>query len=229
MAVKVSGLKRRDGFYYLPGDRKYPSVTTILQVIAKPALLNWAARTAASLVLEDPERFDTADKAAGGIFTKRDKAADRGSMVHSLCEAIDLGNTPDLSEAPADVQGDARAYQAFVATHNPQTLYTEATVWSDTHQYAGTTDLICKLQDGKTWLLDRKTGKAIYREATLQVTAYRHAELLLFDGHMGDMPPIDATGIVLLQPDGTFTFTTVEASLDAFLAAKKLWEWLEAA
>lgn len=227
-ALAVRGLRRRDGFYYLPGDRKYPSVTTILQIIARPALIPWAAKTAAALVLEDPDTYDTAEKAAGGIYTKRDKAADRGSMVHSLAEAIDRGGVIEFTEdTPDDVRGYVRAYQSFCAAHQPRVLFAEATVWSDKHGYAGTTDLIAVLQDTLTYCIDRKTGKAIYGEASLQLCAYRNAELILPHGadEPKAMPQIDHTAVLLLRPDGTYQFNVVLADLRHFLAAKELWEW----
>ncbi len=36
--------RRRNGWYYLDG-RRYVSVTTVLQALAKSALVPWAART----------------------------------------------------------------------------------------------------------------------------------------------------------------------------------------
>lgn len=36
-----------------------PSVTTVLNVIAKPALLTWAAKQGAKAVLMDPVKYDT--------------------------------------------------------------------------------------------------------------------------------------------------------------------------
>lgn len=227
--ARVLELRRRDGFYYLPENRRYASVTTILQVIAKPALLNWAAKTAASLVLEDPETFDSAEKAAGGIYAKRDKAADRGSLVHSLAEALDRGGALELSDDTSpEIRGYAQAYQSFFATHKPKTLHSEATVFSDTHQYAGTTDLIAVLQDGRTYCIDRKTGKAIYPETGLQLIAYRNADFILPHGDGTTpipMPKIDATAALLLRPDGTFSFSVMMGDFDAFLAAKRLWQW----
>lgn len=50
--------RRRNGWYHLDGKR-YVSVTTVLQALAKPALVPWAARTAAEAVLEDPETYST--------------------------------------------------------------------------------------------------------------------------------------------------------------------------
>jgi hypothetical protein len=38
---------RKNGMYSLPNGRNYPSVTTILGIIAKPGLMPWANRITA--------------------------------------------------------------------------------------------------------------------------------------------------------------------------------------
>ena len=85
--------RRRNCFCHLDGKRCV-SVTTALQTLAKPALVPWAARTAAEAVLEDPEAYDTAEKAAVVIYRKRDTAADRGSLIQrSLRRVSDRSET----------------------------------------------------------------------------------------------------------------------------------------
>src|SRR6185295_4143635 len=54
-AAALKGVKRQDGpsgrFYLVDGE-PLPSVTHILQVIGKPALINWAANQERTLVIE---------------------------------------------------------------------------------------------------------------------------------------------------------------------------------
>src|SRR5574337_885782 len=107
---RVKRQLKRDGKYHLPGDRIYPSVTGILSVIAKPALVHWAARTAASLVLSDPDEYDTAEKAAAGVRGATKRAADRGSTVHSLAESLDRGGQVALETLPDALKPHADAY-----------------------------------------------------------------------------------------------------------------------
>lgn len=104
--------RRRNGWYHLDG-RKYVSVTTVLGALAKPALIPWAARTAAEAVLEDPAAYDTVEKAAAVIYRKRDGAADRGSLIHSLAEVTTRGVDVDLAGVPADARGYAAAFMAW--------------------------------------------------------------------------------------------------------------------
>ena len=58
----------------------------------------------------------------------------------------------------------------------------------------GTLDLVAKLADGQTWLLDWKTGgKGIFREAALQLCAYRNADFYV-DGNGDEQPCPRSTG-----------------------------------
>ena len=229
-AIATKFPRRRDGFYHLD-DKKYASVTEILSILAKPALVPWAARTAAALVLDDPFKYDTAEKASGAIYAVRDKAADRGSTIHSLAEAIVRSGQVDLDSVPEQFRGYGVALNHFWRDFRPTVIETEANVYSDEHMYAGTTDLICEI-GGRTHLCDYKTGKDIYKEAALQLCAYRYADFILTKDTPPirlDMPDIEATAVVLLGDDGTFLFKEVDAPFDAFLAAKRLWQWTKEA
>lgn len=255
---KVAGMGRRDGFYRLVvngEEQKYASVTTILGVINKPALVNWAAKTAANLVLEDPYEYNTAEKAAGGIYGARDKAASRGSTVHSAVESILYGNAVDSATMPEKFRGYVAAFGKFCADHIPAPEHVELTVYNTVIGYAGTTDFLGTLRGNtdERWLLDWKTGLRVYDEAGLQVRAYRECDIMLpkFDAcpdcltatrpetcatcfgtarvkHTAGpvaLPHITRAGIVLLRENGSYIIEEPDAPLEAFLAAKRLWEW----
>lgn len=224
--------RRRNGVYFLDNE-KYTSVTEILSVLSKPALIPWAARTSAALVLDDPVKYDTAEKAAAGIYQVRDKAADRGALIHSWIEAYAKGAPLYPDEMPEAFQGYARAFLAWVegsGFNSRHILQTEANVYSD-KGYAGTTDLITGLHD-KIWMLDFKTSKdgAIYQEAHLQLAAYKHADFILTRDTPPmrvPMPAIDSTGVVALAADGTFNFKQTDAPFEVFLYLKAVHEWLK--
>jgi len=56
----------------------------------------------------------------------------------------------------------------------PELIATEYHLFSDEHQYAGTTDIICRI-DGKIWLIDIKTSNSIHTSYNLQLAAYAKA------------------------------------------------------
>lgn len=219
---KIASVRRRDGYYRYKGE-KFVSVTEVLKALAKPALVTWAARTAASLVLEDPEQFSTAEAAAGGIYRASDRAKKRGSRVHAYAD----GSSTDLEGE----EGYAIAYECFRSVVRPEPVHTECNVYSRTYGYAGTTDLIATI-GGETWLLDYKTSKdgRVYDEAKLQLAAYAAADFILPYGPHPEpvpMPAIAHTGVVALCEDGTWSLTETHAPLEVFLALMQVWTWMK--
>ena len=71
-------------------------------------------------------------------------------------------------------------------------ISTEEFVFSDEYKYAGTADLVVKM-DGETWLLDIKTSKHIHKVYHLQLAAYAKA----IEETKGIK--IDRTGIIWLK------------------------------
>jgi len=59
----------------------------------------------------------------------------------------------------------------FWTTHKPELISSEDFVWSDKHKYAGTADLVVKM-NGEIWLLDIKTSNSVHKSFDLQLAAY---------------------------------------------------------
>jgi predicted RecB family nuclease len=55
-----------------------------------------------------------------------------------------------------------------------EVIAAETTVFSEIHGYAGTVDLICRI-DGQPYIVDFKTSKYVWKEYELQISAYRAA------------------------------------------------------
>ena len=72
------------------------------------AFVNARLRAHAPAVLEDPDTYSTAEKAASAIYQKRDTAADRDSLVHSLAEATARGAEIYMDGVPEDARGRGR-------------------------------------------------------------------------------------------------------------------------
>lgn len=215
---------RRENVYRLDGHQ-LPAVTAILSILAKPALIAWAAKTAARAVLEDPETYNTADKAARVPMDARDSAAGRGKAVHAMLEAWGRGTPIDTVAIASEFEPYRAAFKKFLRSWRPTPEHVEVVVANLTHGYAGTTDFIGTIGEDR-WLLDFKTGKSIYFEYTLQTAAYRHAEHLWTGNKLEPMPDIDATGVVLLRDDGTFEFQETAGNFDLFLALKNAYVML---
>jgi len=216
---------RRDSIYYIGGE-KFASVTDVCSVIAKPYLLTWAAKTAAAAALADPDKYDTAEKAAAVVESTKGAAAIRGRTVHDIVETWARG----LPREPVDptLQGYVTAFDAFVNSWSPRPLHAECVVLNKTHKYAGRLDLIAQL-GSETWLIDFKTSRAVWSEYGLQLSAYRNAEFFVLpDDSLAPMPSVDKTGVVLLRETGTFGFTQVDEPFEVFVAAMRVHEWKKA-
>lgn len=215
--------KRRGSYYYYLGE-KFVSVTNVLQMLAKPALITWAAKTASGLVLDDPKEYDTVEKAVSGLYKGRDAAGDRGTSAHNIAERYGEGDT-DLSQYKGSkMEGYAKAVESFFLIVNPKVLYSEVNVYSRGYGYAGTADLIAEI-GGQTWLVDYKTSKAVYPEMGLQLEAYKSADFALIDGKEVTLPVMDRSAVVLLKKNGTFVFHPISGDMEVFLALKKVWDW----
>ena len=137
-----------------------PGATTVLSVLAKPALIHWA--------------WDLGMK---GIDYKkyRDKAASIGTLAHYLVECDLSGVTPDISTYSPDeielAENCLLSYYEWRKNKQVKPLHIELPLVSEKYKFGGTIDFYGEI-DGVITLLDLKTGKAIYTEHTMQLSAY---------------------------------------------------------
>lgn len=246
---------RQDGrtgrFYHVDGDDEpYVSVTHALGCIAKPALINWAANqertavmdAAADLYLDlcqtPPMGRPTYLATLQGRIGKQKahqkelaKAGEIGSQAHALIEwnlRQSLGQV--VGPEPRVVDKAQWAFMAFQDWANSVSLkpvFIEQMVFSRTHHYAGTMDLLAEV-NGVLSLVDFKTGKSIYSEAHLQNIAYQQAliemgHLAPAKGHIVRLPKVDT--------DPAFEVAEVPPVADlwpTFVAVLTVWKWWHA-
>ncbi len=196
MATGALGTDRswnRARFYTIEG-RQLPSVTTVLDVIAKPGLGPWYAKEerryfeAAMLEVlsrpgaRDPEYVLTAVvEAVSGVKAadrEKQKAAAIGTAMHAGIEwqlrtmlGEDAGPEPRLPDMATWAVESWKDWAKGVVL---EPLAIERPVYCPDCGYAGTMDLYARVK-GVLTVLDWKSGKAIYPEAFLQNVAYRHA------------------------------------------------------
>ena len=166
--------KRSEGVYY-------PSVTTILQYMPKNKFFEGWLK----------------DVGHNADYIMK-KAGKEGTQVHEAAEKLVLGEEVSWM----DDYGNAKYSQIvwemilkfaeFWKTNKPELISSEDFVWSDEHKYAGTADIVCKM-NGETWLLDIKTSNSIHKSYDLQLAAY--AKGLEESKNI----KIDRTGIIWLK------------------------------
>lgn len=212
-APALSRAKRGGGRVYLWDGVEYPSVTTILgATMPKPALVGWAARTVAeyavanqgavSALLASGDERAAIDLLKGSPFRDRDRAADVGTRVHAVAEA--LANGVSVPVVGTDVEPFLPHFLRFMEDWRPEYVETEATVFNTKAGYAGTLDAIAVV-GGHLTLLDTKTGKDVYPEVALQLAAYSDADCFIGrdDGETVDaLPRVTRYAVLHLRPDG---------------------------
>jgi len=235
-------------FYPIDGEL-FPSVTTILDVIGKPALMNWAGKVEREMVLSvsadlyaDCSRTEPMSRAAWLLTMNARlgkekasakelrKAGDIGTQCHELIEwtlkgelMYEAGPSPRISDA---AQWAFMAWQDWRQAAKLKPIAIEQVVYSRTHHYAGTLDLLAEV-DGVLTVIDWKTGKAIYSESHLQNAAYRHAVR-----EMGHGDPKKGLIVRLPKVETDPNFEVVEAKPEElmfpkFLDAKSVWTWAQ--
>lgn len=216
------------------GKQRYSGITTVLGVLAKPALIPWAARMACEYVEENLERMHneplTVLAEAKVAHTKKKEAAGaHGTDAHALVE--EYINFALLSDGkpynPAVLMGDkATPIQPFVkwAEENvDKFLFSERRMANRDIFVAGTADFAYLGKDGRRYMADFKTSSGIYGvDYWCQVAAYRYmAE------EEGDAP-YDGLAIIRLGKKGPWDFEVqymfeYETFRDAFLACLKIY------
>jgi len=229
------------------GDRELPSVTTILQVISKPALTAWSAKveremvTSASADLYEDIHGTPRMSRSAYLITLRNrlglqkahvkelaKASDIGSQAHALIEWTmrtqlmqKCGPSPRITDA---AQWAFMAWEDWRKTVNLKPVCIEQVVFSENYGYAGTLDLLAEVE-GVLTVVDWKTGKAVYSEAHLQNAAYRQAIR-----EMGHGDPKQGLIVRLPKVETDPNFEVVAAKPEnlmfpKFLDAMSVWQW----
>ena len=163
---------------YTFNGKPVPGVTTILGRLAKPALVPWASKMAADTFLKCMKSgrtdLDEVYKESKDAHKKRLKdAGDSGTNVHAYAEAyLKRLPLPDLETDEA--KRGAEAFHKWLDAHKVEVLASERRVFSREHSYAGTCDLVARI-DGRLAVGDFKTGSGIYPEMRFQTAAYQHA------------------------------------------------------
>jgi predicted RecB family nuclease len=192
-------------------------VSTILSVRDKPGLNAWKLRVGE----EESTRISR-------------EATDLGTQVHRGIEALlKTGELPSwFTERPkledpaavdtSNVRDAANLFRGFLSWYDdaaPTDAQSEQFLFHKKHQYAGTTDLICKL-NGELYIVDFKTSKQISPEMGLQLVAYREA---YYDMH-GVRPRTAILQFTRGVKSG-YRFELFDSPFEIFLACKAIYDW----
>ena len=168
--------------YYTVEGEYAPSVTTILDSIAKPALIPWAANEGAKFFIshahEDMKEEDMAKGIRGAYRTSSGQALNIGMEVHKWCEEAILWKL-GKGEAPLPLErteskNAINAFREWTKANDVEWLTVEEKVYHRGHKFAGTVDATA-IVNGDYCVIDFKTSGAIYSAYHLQCAAYAKA------------------------------------------------------
>lgn len=143
--------------YKLANGEKVVGVTTVTNILAKPALIKWAN----NLGLQ-------------GIDSSRyvDDKADIGTLAHNMVMCYLSGAKVDTADYSANqieqAEWACNSFFAWIKGHNIKLLESEKPLVSEVHKFGGKFDIYALLDD-KRELIDLKTGSGIYDEHYTQV------------------------------------------------------------
>jgi len=250
--TRPAAITRSSDHRYTFNGETFPGVTSILKMLDKSEpLMAWAARQTAEAAVAMTIGGETEGTFVPGYLKalidtvgqegavkaltsrsgwKRDTAARLGTAVHSLADDL-LNDRP----WPNTVDDTARAYASRYAdwwqASGWSLRLTEAAVVHPLIGYGGTFDILAKDRDGQTILADIKTGRAVYREAVLQLAAYGMALVVAPLGSQVayPMPEVDRYVIVHVTAEAVREIEIPIGSLEqgAFVACVELYRWAQ--
>jgi hypothetical protein len=152
-----------DRFYARVNDvdvKWYPSVTRIIKATSPtpPGLIAWYAKHGVE-----------------GANQLRDEAAERGTQMHILFERYMAGQTVEMTGLSEFHSKALMSFDAFFRKDVAEVYAVEMLLYSDRHEFAGTCDLVCKLNNGKIAIVDFKSGSSVYDDYAVQLEMYRLA------------------------------------------------------
>jgi hypothetical protein len=191
---------------YMVNGQRFANVTTILNVLAKDALLDWAANLAKE-----------------GLEWKkvRAEAGERGRVSHHLLLQVLTGAGASLADLSEEHRPYGQAGFKWFRDRKPEVIEVEHMVASCEHRYAGRLDLFADIDGAKTLIdfktvtkwsyqRDRKTGELTnrlyppYDENLLQLDLYQGARVEC------GLPPAEQGLVVRLGPDAEYDETFVD-------------------
>jgi hypothetical protein len=198
---------------------KLPSVTQTLNVLNKPPLVPWA--------FIQGQLYERGE--ISGLYDKRDKAGDAGTLAHAMIEHH-LKGLPEPSNDGIDTATLDKAEGCFIAylewerSHKFTYVESELTLVSEKHRFGGTLDIGAVV--GDLAIVDIKTSKGVYFTMKCQVAAYKE----LWNENYPDRP-VQSCHILQLSPDGGFAhhyYPNLSAEWEVFLHALAVHKILKA-
>ena len=217
---------------YMIDGKPATGVTTIIGVLAKPALIDWSARMTADYIRENVSYVIAGED--GGFWAikpssveeaklahkrKKEAAGEHGTSAHELVEEWINGTMK--GEVLDDKYKPISKFIKWADEEVDHFLFSERQMYNKELFIAGTADFAYIGKDGRRYIADFKTSSGIYGiDYWLQVAAYR------FLAEAEGDEKYDGATVVRLGKDGKFEVQKLyeyETFKDGFLACLSLY------
>lgn len=160
MPTPRAGYKLKDG-------TKVPGTTTIIGRFKESgALIFWAYKRG---------------KEGLELYDSRDKAAEIGTLAHSIVERYIRGEQDPFTDIPPNISDSDHgavmsafeSFEEWFQSNKFKVVHQEVQLVSEAYKYGGTPDAIAIDSKGRLVLLDWKTSDGVYMDHLVQLGAYR--------------------------------------------------------
>ncbi|WP_235438023.1 hypothetical protein [Kitasatospora griseola] len=218
-----------------------PGVTSIIGMLPKPFLTQWAAKMTAEAAVDnlpavtaiaDGDRAGAIDFLKGAHWRYTRSRASIGSEAHDMFERMIRGEYVSSRYLPDAMRPYHGHFAEFLDTVQPELIRAEDVAWSDRYKYAGSFDALLRIKDDDgtptVVMADWKTSKDTYPEVALQMCAYGYADWIIDpDGNREPMPHVDAAAVLHITDD-KWAFKPVrfdDAVFDVFVHLRQIFDW----
>lgn len=169
-----------------------------------------------------------ADKGWNEAEAIKEERGKEGTKVHKAVELLLAGQEVKMDDAILNPKSglleplNVNEYTAVISfvewwktLDKPQLLLSEETIWNEKAGYAGTLDMVVKI-NGVDYLIDLKTSQYIWPSHEIQVAAYGHS--------FKKVPKLAILQVGYKRNKNGYKFTMIEDKYPLFLAAKQIWE-----
>lgn len=175
-----------DKHFYKVGEEYYPSVTTILQALAKGIGFN--KYMFSKTEVEAKQELEEAGLAGSKIHNAIEQLIAGRQFNYQDIEYVDDKGMAHRGLTPEEAN-KLKTFIRWWHEYQPRVFASEKIVYSKTHKYAGTMDFIGTIKEGKIdkksktpdkdlwFIIDWKTSGGIYPSYEMQVTSYAQAEM----------------------------------------------------
>jgi hypothetical protein len=200
---------RNTHVYEIEGDERVkglvlPSVTTVLNMVAKPALVAWAERQAISATLRASRDLvgsdgDTEDRARMILKSEGEERMNAGNIMHEALLSYADGMTK-LEDMTEDFRPTAEVFEVWLSDRGATVTHVECAVYDPDELVGGTLDIAGTMGDGTSFIGDLKSSSNVYPEHVAQVAGYEAAAAACLPGFVSPARCF----VFLAGPDGRF-------------------------